>query len=730
MFRFIAAFAVASVLTVLSALQPFVILAQNNPTGPTHVEAERIRYISDPEAYEAEGDVVVFFEGGYLKADRVYLEVQSGDAEAEGNVFIQSGEDVLEGSTALFNINTKKGTIFDGRIFYEAGHVFLRGKTVEKRGESEYSFLDAEVTTCCGEVPDWKITGRRINVTVDGYGTISHGTFRVKDVPVLYIPYILFPAKTTRQSGFLYPRVAFSRDKLGWDTGIPYYHVLSESMDATLYQRYMDKRGYQQGVEFRYFLGENTFGTFYADYLRDRMQVTTGGGDGELFRDWREPRDRWSWYLDHESRLDAGLSLRANVKKVSDNWYFRDFESYNYYLDHYSERGDRPFRRVDFTGDKNLASLTSTVRITKAWERFNLTALGQYTDNLRSHSNSGTLQKYPEVTLTGMQQPLLNTPFDFKLDSSYGYYYRGTGYRGHVVDAAPVVSLPLAVGHYFRFIPEAGIRETLWDSSDSTGNLPGRSGSRTLYYIGSTLTSEVARLFSVNMGSIDMVRHSIIPEVSYRFRPSVSQDNRPDFVPFVDEENRVTYSISNTLTARMMNDEGVRSYRELASFKIGQSYDIREARRNPPPGLEKKPFSDYDMELSLTPHPFVRFRGDATLDAYSSKWKVLNGMLQLKDRRGDSASVEYRYTQHLVEQVDLGFNAKVTDQLNLFFERIYDRLEKKGLETTYGIAYRKQCWDVAVTYTDSYDDRSFMVIITLAGLGTMPEITGSLPGRD
>ncbi|MCK9229968.1 MAG: LPS assembly protein LptD [Syntrophales bacterium] len=731
MFRFITASAVVFVLAVFWLLQPCLTMAQKNPSGPTHIEAERIRYISDPEGYEAEGDVVITFDGGYLKADRACLEVQSGDAGAEGNVFIQSGGDIMEGSRTVLNVNTKVGTIFDGRIFYDPSQVFLRGKTIEKRGEGEYRLLDAEVTTCCGDVPDWKITGRRINVAIDGYGTIRHGTFRIRDFPVLYIPWMIFPAKTTRQSGFLYPRIAYSSDKLGWDVGIPYYHVLSDAMDVTLFQRYMDKRGYQQGAEFRYFLGENSFGTFYADYLRDGMDITTRDGDGELFRDWRESRDRWSWYLDHESRFDSGLSIRANMKKISDNWYFRDFESHNYYSDHYGESGDRPFRRVDFTGDKNLAYLTSTVRLTKAWERFNITALGEYKDNLRLHSNERTLQKYPEITFTGMKQPFLNTPFDFEIDSSYGYYYRETGYRGHVFDAAPVISLPLRAGNYFRFIPEAGIRETRWDSKDSTGKQPGRRAGRTLYHVGSTLTSEVSRLFSVGKGSIDVVRHSIIPEISYRFSPYVSQDNRPDFVPFVDEENRVSYSINNTFTARLKDDEGVKSYRELANFKIGQSYNIREARRAVPAGGEKKkPFSEYDMELSLTPHPFVRFSGDASLDAYNSHWRILNGLLQLQDWRGDSATMEYRYTKNVVEQFDIGFNGRITDCLTLFLERIYDRMEKKGLETTYGVAYRKQCWDVVLKYTDSYDDRAFMLIITLAGLGTMPEITGSLPHGD
>ncbi len=66
------------------------------------------------------------------------------------------------------------------------------------------------------------------------------------------MPYLIFPAKTTRQTGFLFPRFAYSRDKNGLDVEIPFYWAVSDSADATFFQRYMEKRGFKEGVEFRY----------------------------------------------------------------------------------------------------------------------------------------------------------------------------------------------------------------------------------------------------------------------------------------------------------------------------------------------------------------------------------------------------------------------------------------------------------------------------------------------
>ena len=90
------------------------------------------------------------------------------------------------------------------------------------------------------------------------------------------------------------------------------------------------------------------------------------------------------------------------------------FPRFNYYLDHYSQTGEKPFQRISFLGDESLGSLDSTVRLTKDWSLYNLTALASYTDDFSSPTNDGTLQKYPEVTLTGFRQPLFGSPLQLE----------------------------------------------------------------------------------------------------------------------------------------------------------------------------------------------------------------------------------------------------------------------------------------------------------------------------
>jgi LPS-assembly protein len=706
---------------------------RNVPKGPVDIEADNISYDSENELYRAVGNVLITFSGGYLKADKVALHKVTKDTTAEGNVVIESDKDILTGESIHFNLDTKRGMVNDGTLFISKNHFYLIGKEIEKRGENVYSLKDARVTTCDGDRPDWQFTGSEVDVTVDGYGTLKHGTFRINNLPILYLPYMIFPAKTTRQTGLLYPRISYSSDKMGWDMGIPFYWAISESADATFYQRYMDKRGFQEGGEFRYYISENSFGTFYADYLNDSMRG--GFEDDSLSRDWREDQKRWSYYLNHETTFSPGFYLRTDLVKVSDNWYFEDFDSSNYYLDNYAEGVERRFKKVSFEGDKSLASLESKARLVKDWDLFNLTALVQYTDNFQSYSNDTTLQKYPEIAFSAIKQPLFDSPVHFEMESYYDYYYRTTGYRGHYFDLYPIFSLPMRYGAYFEFTPSVGLRETKWDSvySEADGATPqdGKRGSREYYSLGATFSSEIHRIFNVGGKQIDKIRHSIKPEITYSYIPYVYQDDLADFADSVDEANIVTYTLTNTLISRLKDDKGNINYREFFHLKLSQDYDIREARRNLTGSTtERRPFGNVVIEGTVDPFRYLTFDTDAQYSVNAGEWMVTNYALTASDWRGDTLTAEYRYTKEntaedidAIEEINLNLETRLTESISASYTFRRNELDDKYLETMYGLNYTSQCWSLKATYSDTADDRRYMLVFSLYGIGKVGKVS-------
>lgn len=714
-------------------VQPVAAFERAVPHGPVNIEADNMTYDSENDKYAATGNVVITFEGGYIKADSVEFDKTKGDAVAEGHVIIMSDKDQLYGNRAHFNLQSKTGEVGNGSLFFEKNHFYLSGTEIKKTGEASYFLKNATATTCDGEQPDWRFTGKELNVTIDGYGTLKHGTFQIKNLPIIYLPYVIFPAKTTRQTGLLYPRFGYSSDKHGVDVGIPFFWAISDNADATFYQRYMDKRGFQEGVEFRYCVSKDTFGTFYGDYLNDTKEQGLSDEDS-LQREWKENQKRWSYYLNHETTFSPGFYFRTDIVKVSDVWYFRDFDDYNYYLDHYDESGQKRFEKISFLANKSITSLESTARLVKNWDLYNVTVLGQYTDNLQDYSNDTTLQKYPEITITGVTQPIFDTPFEFELESQYDYYYRSEGYRGHYFDIHPIVSLPLRYRDYFRFTPQIGIRETTWDSSHSDNTTPGKRGYRELYDLGATASTEIHRIFDVGGETVQMIRHGIRPELTYTYIPNVYQDDLVDYVDAVAEQNTITYSLTNTLIARLADSDGNRRYKEFFMLKLSQTYDIQEARRNTGgTNTKKRPFGVVDTEVNINPFRYLSFNADTSFDVNDGEWKTTNYDATVSDWRGDSCTIEYRYTQNSIEEINLLLNTNITDSLQINYKIRKNELDKKNLETLYGINYTSQCWGIEATYSDTPDDRKFMIIVSLYGLGKVGRVeskTDNIKGKE
>ncbi|OHE22451.1 MAG: hypothetical protein A3J94_13525 [Syntrophus sp. RIFOXYC2_FULL_54_9] len=704
--------------------------------GPVSIEADSITYDEEEGTLHAAGKVMITFPRGFLKADTVMFSRSTNMALAEGQVLVHSDQDVLEGEKVFFNVVTKIGTATDGKIYIALSHLHIKAEKIEKKGEATYRCQNATITTCDGKNPDWRIAGSDLDVTIDGYGVLKHGRFLTGDVPVFYMPYFVFPAKTKRQSGFLPPLLSFSPDRDGTDVELPFFWAISEWADATFYQRYMEKRGYKQGVEFRYFLSPETFGTLYADYIIDRYWVTKP--DEWVSRDWQGDRNRWSFYLNHETNLGSGFSLRSDIRHVSDHWYFRDFSSYNYYLSNYSQSGETRFRRVSFLGNESLGSLNSTVRLTKDWSLYNLTALVSHTDDFTTSDNKATLQAYPVVTLAGFRQPLFKSPLQLEFNATYVNFYREEGQRGHLWELNPTLYLPMKLGPYAQATALAGFRGSVWERTDSGTNMDteDKYGNRQVYPLGASLSTEFNRVFVVGSPEkvgIEKIKHEIRPEIYYNYNyipKNESQERGPDFLTRYGFQNSLTYSLTNTLVSRSRSADGKVSYQQMMRLMLAQTYNILETTREVTGinGDIRRPLSDVTVELDLTPIPNFSLYARNVYSVNYSDWPASNYSMTVFDNRGDHLSVGYLNTktlgynvkQTVLEELNLFLKASVTSSLDAIYILRKNLLDRKTIESTYGIKYSKQCWSVELRVSSMENYMLVMAYFSLLGLGGSP----------
>ena len=273
---------ITAALILFIAFPTLVHAAENEGTAAEdgdswHVSADSIQYDQTADEYVASGNVSVSREGRRLTADMVRLNQKSRQAWAEGNVRLLSGQDVLTARKMEMNLDTETGSIYDGKLFFSENHLYLTGREISKTGPATYHILDADATTCDGDQPEWHITSKDLEVTIEGYAFAKHTTFYARRLPLLYTPYFLFPVKIKRQTGLLPPEFGLS-DRKGANYLQPFFWAINDSLDATFFAHYMATRGTRLGGEFRYVAGEHARGTFMIDGFEDR-KVDDGVGD-------------------------------------------------------------------------------------------------------------------------------------------------------------------------------------------------------------------------------------------------------------------------------------------------------------------------------------------------------------------------------------------------------------------------------------------------------------------
>ena len=733
---------------------------RGEPGLPYHIKADSLNYDDATKTYRARGHVTITRADQSLQADAVDFNAETTEAEAWGNVYFRWGEDWLTGTGLEINLDAGIGTLYEGTLFIKESHFYIRGSKIEKIGKDSYHIADGRFTTCDGDSPAWEITGKDLRVTTDGYSTVKHAAFWARSIPLLYTPFLVFPAKTKRQTGLLVPQVSYS-DRDGFEYNQPFFWAISESSDATFYEHYMEDRGFKHGVEYRYVLDTESKGTAMYNFLYD-WEIDDGTADGyEGFTEDNElrlNRDRWWFRMKNDQELPAGFKAKLDVDLVSDQDYLREFDTgYSGY-----EHSDNYFLK-EF--GRELDDETETVRLnqlnlSRVWDQYSLNVDFRWYDNVIIRKNDlpdDTQQNLPSVNFTGSKQKISDTPFYFDLESSCDHFWREVGTRGYSVDLHPRVYYPVSLGKYVDFEPSVGGRETIWrveEYEDDTTGKEDRLESREIYDLKADLSTEISRVFNLKGTSVDKIKHAIKPRVVYEYIPDLEQEDLPDFVSRIDKKNVVTYSITNNFTARVLEDSKPVAemepapqgeslvpryrYNDFCRIKLSQGYDITEARREKN-GKERRPFSDIKGELEFRPYDCLDLDADATWSPYDSEFTSYNAILTLCDRRGDYGSVDYRYTRE--NGADEPGNRRYTpengtdesgnrsiftkvfvklfDPVSVYWEHERNLMDDKDVKSVVGFKYESQCWALNFSYTDdrTMDEREYFVGVSLYGLG-------------
>jgi len=721
------------------------------PEIPWELLSEQVEYDSRNDVYTADGGVTITKGKKVLKAKRVTFNRKTMDATAEGDVVLSTGDDLLSGDRIEINLVNETGVLYGGTIFTREKHFYLRGEKIEKIGKKEYKAYKASITACDQPVPDWKITGEQLDVTLEGYGTVRHGAFRIRDFPVLYTPFAILPVKLERQTGLLIPGLG-SSDRKGFEWDQPFFWAINDQSDATLYGHFMSERGLKTGLEYRYVLSELSKGTVMMDYLDD--DKVDDGNDSE---DWGYPDDAYTrpnsdryWFrMKSDQALPAGFLGRLDLDVVSDQDYLytfkRSFSGFDrtksYFLDEFGREID------DYTDIERGNSLK--IGKTGANYSFN-TDLIWYDDiiNRRWESDDDTLQRLPRVTVNTSRQAISRMPVYWSIDGDYTYFYRQDGQRGNRADIHPRVYLPYQFGHYLSVEPSAGLRGTLYyaDPSSSDSSDSDRWHHREIPDFGLDISSELQRIFTPSAGGggflarlgmrPEKLRHAVRPQLIYTLVPEQDQEDLPffDILDRIKRQNRITAVLLNTLTSRSVkpvepgaqNGVPVFDYRQFCRFELQQSYEFNEYEIDPYESQRSDDRTDPEAgehlsplygRLDLSPERFLTLTGDVEWSHRGGSFSSHNLGMTLSDLRGDSLFSEYRYNDDESESLYAHLRLRMTERLGAYAEYEHNIRDDENIKTALGLLYNSQCWSLDGHYIIDREEHAFGVMVHLLGIG-------------
>lgn len=739
---------------------------------PWKIYADSLVSKNDGVVIEGKGNVLLVRGEDYLKADFARLYTNTQWILLQGNVYAKLGADEVEAKEAEFDLNNSTGWLKDAKLFLAGPHMYFDSDEVIKKGESEYSLIKAKATTCDGSVPLWKIEAENADLAVDSYAHFSNVVFNVKNMGVFYTPYFFAPTKTTRQSGLLLPDYGVSSSQ-GFYYTQPYYHVIDQSRDLTVYGTIIEEKGFMPSIEYRSHTKENEKMWVMLDFLYDDQVVRTESQDDVDNKDGniRTNRSRyWLRAMGNGDILESEWQYKYNLDYVSDQNFIREFSNRLTGFDKTKEYSFDLFGRNFMEADEDRITQGFIYR---NFEKFYVTAGMKYKQdpsfghgNL-SHGNDTTVQELPVIGLYWNRDRLQEElPVEWNMLSSFGYYYRRSGTKGAKGELYPELVLPVNLG-FLRGEIAGAARATMYTgvSGDDTsiigaGGLREKQNNSTRFIpeFRGDLFSQADRVWhlqeeldpvSENVGKKEILafKHSIQPRIGYAWTKYTDQEDNPFFTleDRIQKQSDLTLRLDNILTAKsgsvVRQKDGIKkvnSYQDMVSLIMETGYDFREADRTKHTALyDNRPWHDLRTRLVISPRRWFSLNTDVYYSFYDNKISAVDvGATLFHEKYGSfttsysrrEPNFDYRRFVNYDNIADIIPTSPMNVMTNVL--RLYPvsnvniyAMERTNLDTgksyerIFGLGYKHQCVYVYGEYTKDPIEERVSFNIELSGLG-------------
>lgn len=676
-----------------------------------HLTFDSVRTLA-PGVYLAEGNVRFSQQGMFLTADTVTYDSKGLRLTATGKVAVDFDDFTLSGSEFQYDLNTETGVMMNAFGVQKEGDFTVYGTEIRKIGTGWFQVIKGTFTSCNSAVQPWSITVTSAKFHVDHYAFLFNPIFKVRRMPFIYLPYLVWPIKPKRSTGLLIPTIGSSTSK-GFTVNNALFLAPADWWDDTIYMDSYSTEGVGLGEEFRYVPSTSTYGWFHGYYIRQKS----------------DHRRRWDFTWTHLQNLSKGWYFVGDINLLSDVNFPREYQR-----DYYKS---------------TLSGTTSRVFLVRNWGSYSFTT--KVERNLQYFAIDGDLvqKTLPGLELRSSLKPLPHGLY-FGFQSSADRFHKEWAEYTTVpkkysldynrFDLYPYVEWPLHPFLWLDVTPRLGARATYYGQSRNRTTGDYDEGSTMREYALFNLDLTGPRFFRKFDGGD---KHVIEPYVKYSY---VSKDDDSLRVPVFDENdrvsldrNRVRYGVRN----RVYSGDKGRLFLETDlfqdySFKRDISFFNGDSSRNSPLSLLVRAWpreawsGDLRLKYSTLSHSI---ESQALSLAYRPGRKITDDFIRftyLKTKRMGAGRYNSGTSNPASENIGLASSFTLADEkitVNPYLKRDLAHGEWRNQRVI--LWYHGSCFSIGMEggrrTIGGFRDTSYRFLVSLKGAGNVVDLYGGTP---
>ncbi len=249
------------------------------------------------------GQVGVYWRQNLLRA-RSLIDTLGAD---DYPILSQKGQEDFKGQSMVYDLKTQRGKVAAGRTKMDEGNYY--GEELTRINEDIYLMKDGYYTTCnLEEHPHFYFYSKQMKLFTDKIIIAKPVVLYIADIPVIALPFAVFPQKKGRSSGFILPSYDYRPGTWGRALkGFGYYWAMSDYSDFKLTSNFYDKyEVFDVRSVLRYKKRYKINGRLEANLASEKKALN-------------DPTT-WSWQLkfNHSQIIDPSFTIRADGNLTGD----------------------------------------------------------------------------------------------------------------------------------------------------------------------------------------------------------------------------------------------------------------------------------------------------------------------------------------------------------------------------------------------------------------------------